>query len=83
MARGAIFLLISAKAMATLEFLQKEWINGGDFIGVGDERGSVRVGLASWHGQTIPPPPERLYIYPPVCIDTFSMRSNDTCETFL
>jgi hypothetical protein len=35
--RGAIFLFISAKAMATIEFLQQEWINDGNFIGVGDE----------------------------------------------
>ena len=33
--RGAIFLFISAKAMATIEFLQQEWINDGDFIGAG------------------------------------------------
>jgi Dyp-type peroxidase family len=39
--RGAIFLLISAKAMATLEFLQQEWINDGNFIGVGDERDPI------------------------------------------
>ena len=31
--RGAIFLFISAKAMATIEFLQQEWINDGNFIG--------------------------------------------------
>ena len=31
--RGLHFLFISAKAMATLEFLQREWINDGNFIG--------------------------------------------------
>jgi hypothetical protein len=35
---GVYFLFISAKAMATLEFLQGEWINDGNFAGVGDER---------------------------------------------
>jgi len=40
-ARGAIFLFISAKAMATMEFLQQEWINAGDFIGVGGERDPI------------------------------------------
>jgi deferrochelatase/peroxidase EfeB len=35
--RGAYFLFISAKAMATMEFLQQEWINDGDFVGVGEE----------------------------------------------
>src|SRR6185295_6970960 len=36
--RGAIFEFISAKAMATLEFLQQEWINDGNFVGAGNER---------------------------------------------
>jgi deferrochelatase/peroxidase EfeB len=39
--RGAIFLFISAKAMATIEFLQQEWINDGDFIDVGEERDPI------------------------------------------
>ena len=30
---GAYFLFMSAKAMATMEFLQQEWINDGNFIG--------------------------------------------------
>ena len=30
MPRGVYFLFISAKAMATLEFLQGEWINDGN-----------------------------------------------------
>jgi deferrochelatase/peroxidase EfeB len=34
-ARGIYFLFISAKAMATLEFLQQEWINDGNFMGLG------------------------------------------------
>src|SRR4029450_13752055 len=40
-ARGSIFLFISAKAMATIEFLQQEWINEGDFIGAGSERDPI------------------------------------------
>ena len=44
MPRGVFFLFISAKAMATLEFLQGEWINDGNFAGVGDERDPM-VGL--------------------------------------
>ena len=39
--RGAIFLFISAKAMATIEFLQQEWINDGDFIGANGERDPI------------------------------------------
>jgi Dyp-type peroxidase family len=44
MPRGAYFLFISAKAMATIEFLQQEWINDGNFVGVGDERDPI-IGL--------------------------------------
>ena len=32
--RGLYFLFISAKAMDTLEFLQREWINDGNFMGL-------------------------------------------------
>jgi hypothetical protein len=35
---------MSAKAMATLEFLQQEWINNGNFMRLGDER-DPNVGL--------------------------------------
>ena len=35
---GLYFLFISAKAMETLEFLQREWINDGNFMALGDER---------------------------------------------
>jgi deferrochelatase/peroxidase EfeB len=39
--RGAIFLFISSKAMATMEFLQQEWIDEGDFVGLGEERDPI------------------------------------------
>ena len=39
--RGLHFLFFSAKAMATLEFLQREWINDGNFTGVGEERDPI------------------------------------------
>ncbi|MGA7430308.1 MAG: peroxidase [Xanthobacteraceae bacterium] len=42
--RGLHFLFISAKAMASLEFLQREWINDGNFTGLGEERDPI-VGL--------------------------------------
>lgn len=42
--RGLYFIFISAKAMDTLEFLQKEWINKANFIGQGSERDPI-VGL--------------------------------------
>jgi Dyp-type peroxidase family len=43
-ARGLYFIFLSAKAMATMEFLQKEWINNGNFMNLGDER-DPNVGL--------------------------------------
>jgi Dyp-type peroxidase family len=39
--RGAYFLFISAKAMATMEFLQQEWIDEGNFVGLGNERDPI------------------------------------------
>ncbi|MDX8469602.1 peroxidase [Mesorhizobium sp. VK23B] len=68
--RGAIFLLISAKAMATLEFLQQEWINAGDFIGAGDERDPI-IGLQEEGATfTIPKQPVRRRIH---SIETFNV----------
>jgi deferrochelatase/peroxidase EfeB len=40
--RGLYFIFISAKAMATLEFLQQEWINNGNFMNLGEERDPKR-----------------------------------------
>jgi len=58
-ARGAYFLFISAKAMATIEFLQQEWINDGNFIGMGDERDPI-IGLQEQGATfTIPKDPVR------------------------
>jgi Dyp-type peroxidase family len=57
--RGAIFLFISAKAMATIEFLQQEWINDGNFIGIGGERDPI-IGLQEEGAAfTIPKDPVR------------------------
>jgi deferrochelatase/peroxidase EfeB len=57
--RGAYFLFISAKAMATIEFLQQEWINDGNFIGIGDERDPI-IGLQEDDAKfTIPRDPVR------------------------
>ena len=38
---GFYFIFISAKAMATMEFLQREWINSGNFTGMGEERDPI------------------------------------------
>jgi deferrochelatase/peroxidase EfeB len=68
--RGAYFLFISAKAMATIEFLQQEWINDGNFIGLGDERDPI-VGLQEEGATfTIPKEPVRRRIHG---IETFNV----------
>jgi Dyp-type peroxidase family len=57
--RGAYFLFISARAMDTIEFLQQEWINDGDFIGAGNERDPI-IGLQQEGATfTIPKEPVR------------------------
>ena len=61
--RGLYFLFISAKAMATMEFLQREWINSGNFMGLGDERDPI-VGLQEEAATfTIPKDPVRRRIH--------------------
>jgi deferrochelatase/peroxidase EfeB len=61
--RGAYFLFISAKAMATIEFLQQEWINDGNFIGAGNEHDPI-VGLQEESATfTIPREPVRRRVH--------------------
>jgi deferrochelatase/peroxidase EfeB len=61
--RGLYFLFLSAKAMATLEFLQREWINDGNFTGLGEERDPI-VGLQEQDAKfTIPRDPVRRRIH--------------------
>jgi Dyp-type peroxidase family len=68
--RGAIFLFISARAMATIEFLQQEWINDGNFIGAGNERDPI-VGLQEAGATfTIPKEPVRRRVH---SIETFNV----------
>jgi Dyp-type peroxidase family len=68
--RGAYFLFISAKAMATIEFLQQEWINDGDFIGAGHERDPI-IGLQEEGATfTIPHEPVRRRVHG---IETFNV----------
>ncbi|WP_316804481.1 Dyp-type peroxidase [Pedobacter nototheniae] len=42
--RGLYFMGISAKAMQTMEFLQSEWVNNGNFINHGEEKDPI-IGL--------------------------------------
>src|SRR5262245_42595707 len=68
--RGLFFIFMSAKAMATLEFLQQEWINNGNFMSLGDER-DPNVGLQPDGATfTIPRDPVRRRIHG---IETFNV----------
>jgi Dyp-type peroxidase family len=68
--RGAIFLFISAKTMGTMEFLQSEWINDGNFIGVGDERDPIIGRQEEGAVFTIPKEPVRRRLHG---IETFNV----------
>jgi Dyp-type peroxidase family len=57
--RGSYFLFLSAKAMATIEFLQQEWINDGDFIGANGERDPIIGRQEEGATFTIPKEPVR------------------------
>lgn len=61
--RGAIFLFISARAMDTMEFLQQEWINDGDFIGAGGERDPIIGRQEEGANFTIPKEPVRRRVH--------------------
>lgn len=57
--RGIFFIFISARAYDTIEFLQQEWINRGNFIDLADERDPV-VGVHEAPGDfTLPEEPVR------------------------
>ena len=61
--RGIYFICISAKAMATIEFLQQEWINDGNFMNLGKER-DPQVGLQEEGATfTIPKDPVRRRVH--------------------
>ena len=68
--RGLHFIFISAKAMATMEFLQKEWINDGDFIGAGEEHDPIIGRQDEGATFTIPKQPVRRRIHG---IETFNV----------
>jgi deferrochelatase/peroxidase EfeB len=68
--RGLYFIFLSAKAMATLEFLQREWINDGNFMNLGTER-DPNIGLQPDDATfTIPQDPVRRRIHG---IETFNV----------
>jgi Dyp-type peroxidase family len=58
-ARGMFFIFISATAPETYEFLKKQWINDGNFVGLGPERDPI-AGSHDGQGRfTIPMRPLR------------------------
>ena len=68
--RGLHFIFISSKAMATMEFLQQEWINNGNFMSLANER-DPNVGLQEDGAMfTIPQDPVRRRIHG---IETFNV----------
>jgi deferrochelatase/peroxidase EfeB len=68
--RGVHFIFISAKAMTTMEFLQQEWVNNGNFMSLGEER-DPNVGLQEDGATfTIPRAPVRRRIHG---IETFNV----------
>ena len=68
--RGLYFIFMSAKAMDTLEFLQREWINDGNFTGMDDERDPI-VGLQEKGATfTVPHNPVRQRVH---SIQTFNV----------
>ena len=67
---GAYFLFISAKAMDTIEFLQQEWINDGNFIGIGSERDPIIGRQEEGATFTIPRRPVRRLVHG---IETFNV----------
>jgi deferrochelatase/peroxidase EfeB len=68
--RGVYFIFLSAKAMDTLEFLQSEWMNNGNFTGLNNERDPI-VGLQQEEAVfTIPQTPVRRRVHG---IETFNV----------
>lgn len=60
--RGIYFIFMSARAFDTIEFMQQEWINGGNFVDLGSERDPI---VGNHHGDetggqfTMPAEPAR------------------------
>ncbi|HWI01462.1 MAG TPA: peroxidase [Propionibacteriaceae bacterium] len=69
-AHGLFFIFISAKAMATLEFLQQEWINNGNFMSLGDERDPIAGLQENGETYTIPQHPVRRRVHG---VETFNV----------
>ncbi|MCK8469057.1 peroxidase [Microbacterium sp. KSW4-16] len=67
--RGLHFIFMSARAMETVEFLQRNWINKGEFVGLGDERDPIIGVQEPQLTFTIPKTPVRTRVHG---MDTFN-----------
>lgn len=58
--RGLYFIFISARAFDTIEFMQQEWINGGNFVDLGEEQDPIVGNHLDAQGRfTVPMEPAR------------------------
>lgn len=57
--RGVFFIFLNAKAPDTFEFLKREWINSGNFLGLGAEEDPIAGGHTGTGMFTIPMKPIR------------------------
>ena len=78
--RGIYFPFISAKAMATMEFLQQEWINDGNFMGLGKERGPNVGRQEEGATFTIPKDPVRRRVHGIEHTMSFAAASTSSCR---
>jgi deferrochelatase/peroxidase EfeB len=60
--RGLMFAFVGAHLKRQFDFVQSEWINGGEFLGLGDARDPVAGAPGGEGGYSIPrrPIPRRL-----------------------
>jgi Dyp-type peroxidase family len=60
--RGLMFAFVGAHLKRQFEFVQSEWINGGEFLGLGDARDPVAAAGGGTGGYSIPrrPIPRRM-----------------------
>ncbi len=61
--RGLMFAFVGAHLKRQFEFVQSEWINGGDFLGLGDARDPVAGAADGAGAYSIPrrPIPRRVH----------------------
>jgi Dyp-type peroxidase family len=75
--RGLMFAFVGAHLKRQFEFVQSEWINGGDFLGLGDAKDPVAGSATGDGGFTIPrrPIPRRVKGLAPFVV----MRGGEYC----